>query len=124
MDLKSELLGYWDRRLSNKNNLIFIDGKIYQLGSDISGVEQGSLYWEPVFNTKYFWNTDLSFMSSNNFQYLGQLPKSLLEKHPANSIWLSPEEYNILLRYPFTHQPNLQEIENLLQEIKNISLNL
>lgn len=124
MDLKSELLSYWDGILSNEDNLIFTDGKIYQLGYNISGVERGRLYWEPVFNNKHFWNTNLSFRSSNNFQYLGQLPKSLLEKHPANSIWLSPEEYLILLRYPFTHQPNLQEIENLLQEIKNIYLNL
>ena len=124
MDLKSRLMEYWDEILSKRDILIFTDRKVYQLGSHISGVEQGSFCWEPVFNARHFWNTQLSFMVSNNFQYLGQLPKNLLEKHPADSIWLSPEEYNILLRYPFTHQPNLQEIENLLQEIKNLSLNL
>lgn len=122
--IKDLIMEYWDNVFKNPEAIIFKNGVVYQIGSHISGIDQGSLYWEPLYNTKYFWSEKHGFKGCNNLQFLGIMPKSLQSEHPANAIWLSPEQYHVLVRYTPTHQPNLQEIEKYIQEINDNLLNL
>ena len=121
-DIKQSLTVYWDAVL-NDNPIILEGGAVYHMEPFTAGSRECGIYFSPYQNTmKYFWwNGDL--YHHNNLEFMGIMPKSYLQSHPANAQILGRDRYFIINNLP-TCPPNLVELNKILQEITDSSLNL
>lgn len=131
--VRKTLTKYWDDKLKLSPLLIFQDYSVYLVGDRIPGIPNGSLYWTPLYNERFYWYNDTDngkdigkCYSNNNFSYLGILPKSYRSQREPNAIWLTPEQYEVLKSiYPtLPNLPKLEEIEKIIQNINDILLYL
>ena len=126
MNLQESIKCYWDKvDLGFWRYLITKEFDVWKM-VDCEAYSNISLYTSFLIypTEKYFYMTTRRIWSShNNLEYIGNLkPYMKIEEDldiEPNTIFLTRDTWNILKNL-IPNPTNLQEIENLLQEIKNL----